>query len=216
MQHCSLFVLLLGLPTKCKKKKFGDQAVQQFDSNLPAHYASMAIIPSSVMKLNLKDAFAAILRLGKAPQYDNDDNLPVSMVLLRREPRFPTLDQLRLAAEGAFDVSFAETQKESRHFVIQTALLTIMKAGPHTLSFLNQAKPYGEGEFAEEFGRSLPKASQRRVWKEHKAWTAVDYVQGGVDLELEYGVLAKICAELLDLNCVGVYVPQGAKSNSQR
>jgi hypothetical protein len=31
--------------------------------------------------------------------------------------------------------------------------------------------------------------------------------KGGVDLKLEYAVLAKLCAEMLDVNCVGVYVP---------
>jgi hypothetical protein len=34
----------------------------------------------------------------------------------------------------------------------------------------------------------------------------VDFVKAGVDLELEYGVLAKLCAEMLDANCAGVYV----------
>jgi hypothetical protein len=37
---------------------------------------------------------------------------------------------------------------------------------------------------------------------------AVDYVKGGIDLELEYAVLAGLCAEMLDGNCVGVYVPR--------
>ena len=157
------------------------------------------------MKLNFKNAFAALLRLGKPPE---DEDLPVSMVLLLREPQFPTLDQLRLAAERAFGTSFAGNGKESKHCVVQAVLLTLMKAGPHMLSFLNYTKPYGEGESWEEFARSLPKASQREAWNKHKAWTAVDYVKGGVDLELEYGVLARLCAELLDANCVGVYVPR--------
>jgi hypothetical protein len=46
------------------------------------------------------------------------------------------------------------------------------------------------------------------VWAEHRAWTAVDYVKGGVDLDLEYAVLATLCAEMLDVNCVGLYVPR--------
>jgi hypothetical protein len=129
------------------------------------------------------------------------------MVLLLRESRFPTLDQLRSAGERAFGTSFTG-DKESQHYVVQVVLFTIMKAGPHTLSFLNYTKPYGEGDFPQEFGRLLPKASQRQAWAEHTAWTAVDYVKGGADPELEYGVLAKLCAEMLDDNCVGVYVPR--------
>jgi len=157
------------------------------------------------MKFNLKKAFESILRWGNSP--DEDGDLPVSMVLLRRESRFPTLDQLRSAGERAFGTSFTG-DKESRHYVVQVVLFTIMKAGPHTLSFLNYTKPYGEGEFPQEFGRLLPKASQRQAWTEHTAWTAVDYVKGGVDLDLEYAVLATLCAEMVDANCVGLYVPR--------
>lgn len=155
------------------------------------------------MNLNLNKALAGIMRWGKSP--DKDSDVPVSMVLLLREPRFITPDQLRLAAERAFGVSFAGG-KESEHFVLQEALFTLMKAGPHMLSFLNYTKPYDVG--SQKFARSMPKASQRQAWAEHTAWTAVDYVSGGVDPELEYGVLARLCAEMLDDNCVGLYVPR--------
>jgi hypothetical protein len=154
------------------------------------------------MKFNLKKAFESMLRRGEAPDQDGEN--PVSMVMLLREPRFSTLDQLRSAAERAFGTSFSR-DKESRHYVIQVVLFTIMKAGPHSLSFLNYKKTYGDDP--DNFGRSLPKESQRQAWAEHTAWTAVDYVKGGADLELEYAVLAKFCAEMLDVNCVGLYVP---------
>jgi hypothetical protein len=35
----------------------------------------------------------------------------------------------------------------------------------------------------------------------------MDYVKGGADIELEYAVLAKFCAEMLDVNCVDLHVP---------
>jgi hypothetical protein len=157
------------------------------------------------MKFNLKRAFESILRRGEPA--DKEGALPVSMVLLLREARFPTLDQLRSAGERAFGTPFND-DKESRHFVVQVVLFTIMKADRHTLSFLNYRKPYGEGDFPQEFGKSLPKANQRQAWAEHTAWTAVDYVKGGVDLELEYAVLATVCAEILDPNCSGLYIPR--------
>src|ERR1022692_2835682 len=154
------------------------------------------------MRFNLKGAFESILRWGEAPDKHGDD--PVSMVLLIREPTFSTLDQLRSAAGRAFGTLFTG-DKESRHHVIQVVLFTLMKAGPHSLSFMNYRKPYGDDSY--NFGRSLPKASQRQAWAEHTAWTAVDYVKGGADLELEYAVLARLCTEMLDVNCVGLYVP---------
>jgi hypothetical protein len=154
------------------------------------------------MRFNLKGAFESILRWGEGRDKDGDD--PVSMVLLLREPKFSTLDQLRSAAEKAFGASFTG-DKESRHFVVQVVLFTILKAGPHSLSFLNYWKPYGDDSY--ELGMSWPKPSQRQTWADHTAWTAVDYVKGGADLELEYAVLAKLCAEMLDANCVGLYIP---------
>jgi hypothetical protein len=83
-----------------------------------------------------------------------------------------------------------------------------MRVGPHTLSFLNYTKPYGEGQFPNNFLKSIPKASQRQAWVEHAAWTAVDYAKGVVDPELEYAVLAPLCAEMIDANCTGLYVPR--------
>jgi len=154
------------------------------------------------MKLNLKEAFESILRWGGSRNEDSD--LPVSMVLLLRESNFSTLDQLRSSGERAFGTPFSD-KKESRHFVVQVVLFTIMKVGPHSLSFLNQTRPYGDD--SSNFGKSLPQATQRQAWAEHTAWTAVDYVKGGADRELEYAVLANLCAEMLDANCVGLYVP---------
>ena len=157
------------------------------------------------MKLNLKGAFDAILRFGRPVENRDDD--PVSMVLLLREPRFLTLEQLRSAGERAFGTSF-NGDKESRHFVMQAVLFTLMKAGPHTLSFLNYTKPYGAADFPSDFAMSLPKSSQRDAWRAHTAWTAVDYVKGGKDLKVEYGVLAQLCAEIIDANCLALYVPR--------
>jgi hypothetical protein len=79
------------------------------------------------MKRNLKKAFAAILRSRKSPDGNADD--PVSMELLLRESRVLTRDQLRSPAEKAFGTSFVGG-KESKHFVVQAALFTPMKAGP--------------------------------------------------------------------------------------
>jgi hypothetical protein len=157
------------------------------------------------MKLNLRAAFDTLRRSLASPDKSQSENLPVSMVLLLRESRFLKLEQLRSGGERAFGIPFSG-DRSSSHCVFQKALFTLMKAGPHTLSFLNYTKPYGD--HPEEFGRAMPKASQRQAWAEHTAWTAIDYAKGGVDLELEYAVLAGLCAEMLDGNCVGVFVPR--------
>jgi hypothetical protein len=157
------------------------------------------------MKLNLRAAFDTLRRSLAFRDNNKGEDLPVSMVLLLRESRFLTLEQLRSAGERAFGVPFSG-ERSSPHCVFQEVLFTLMKAGPHTLSFLNYTKPYGD--HPEEFGKAMPRASQRQAWAEHTSWIAVDYVKGGIDLELEYAVLAGLCAEMLDGNCVGVYVPR--------
>ena len=157
------------------------------------------------MKLNLRAALDTLRRSLASPDKNKSENLPVSMVLLLRESHFLTLEQLRSAGERAFGVPFSGDMS-APHCVFQKVLFTLMKAGPHTLSFLNYTKPYGDRP--NEFGRAMLTASQRQAWAEHTAWTAVDYAEGGIDLELEYAVLAGLCAEMLDANCVGVYVPR--------
>jgi hypothetical protein len=157
------------------------------------------------MTLNFKRAFDTIRRLGRPVENHDDD--PVSLVLLLREPRFSTLDQLRSAGERAFGVPF-NGGKESQHFVMQAAHLVIIKVGPHALNFLNHAKPYGASDFPPEFVATFPESNQREAWTAHKAWTAMDYVKGGKNLNAEYGVLATLCAEVVDTNCLALYEPR--------
>jgi len=164
------------------------------------------------VRLNLKAAFEALLQFGNPPREPD----PVSIVFLLREPQFLNADQLCAAAERAFGVPFkilrsrlndAAINDDCKHCLIVAVLFTMLRAGPHTLSFLNMARPYGEGNSAVEFGKSLPREAQRRAWTEHKAFTAVDYVQGSADAKLKYAVLAKLCAEMLNGDCAALYVP---------
>jgi len=157
------------------------------------------------MKLNLRAALDTLRRSLASPDKNQSENLPVSMVLLLRESRFLTLEELRSAGERAFGVPFSG-DRSAPHCVFQKVLFTLMRTGPHTLSFLNYTKPYGGDP--SEFGTAMPIPSQRQAWAEHTAWTAVDYAKGGIDLELEYAVLTGLCAEMLDGNCVGIYVPR--------
>ena len=163
------------------------------------------------MKLNFKAAFDALLSFG-TPKTESD---PVSIVVLLREPQFLTADQLCAAAGRAFGVPFTALRTgakdpemtDPRHCLILAVLFTLLRAGVHTLSFLNMTRPYGEGDFAKNFGESLPLEGQRKAWTEHKAFTAVDYVKGGADVTLEYAVLAQLSTEMFDDNCLALYIP---------
>jgi hypothetical protein len=153
--------------------------------------------------MGLKEAFESLLQMGKPSRKIGDT--PVSIVLFLREQHFPTLEQLRLAAERAFRRSFSG-DKKSQYCVYQQVLFTLARIGPHTLSFLCYTKPYGADD--PEFGIVLPLASQRRAWAEHTSWIALDYVKGDAAIDSQYVVLARLCAELCDVNCIGLYLPR--------
>jgi hypothetical protein len=133
---------------------------------------------------------------------------PLSIVLLLRKPHYFEAEELRLAAERAWRTSFAGNEG-SMHCVAQSGKATLLKAGPHLLSFLHSRKPYFDNP--KENIDWLPQLSQRQAWTEHSAWVAVDYLNRDVDVELGYCVLSKLAAEILDGNCTGIYIPREGK-----
>jgi hypothetical protein len=153
--------------------------------------------------MGLKEALEGILNLGKSGRRPSQP--PASVVLLLREQRFPNLEELRQAAEKAFGVTFS-LEKSSRHSVYVQVLFTLMNIGRHTVSFMFYTKPYGDD--SQKLGQAWRLPSQRSAWAAHTAWIAVDYVKGGIDFESRYALLARLCRELYDANCSGVYLPR--------
>jgi hypothetical protein len=133
-------------------------------------------------------------------------NEPLSMVLLLRRPHVFSGDELRLAAERAWRVSFTSNKDSSKHFVSPSGSVTFLKAGPHLLNLFFYSKPYVENP--QDNITWLKKENQRRAWAEHSACVGVDYLNPETDAELGYCVLAKLVAELLDENCTSIYVPR--------
>jgi hypothetical protein len=131
---------------------------------------------------------------------------PLSMVLLLRKPHLFTSEELRLAAERAWHKSFAGGEENSTHCVVQSAAITLMKAGPHLLNFFYSPEPYVENP--RENADWLPHPDQRQAWVNHSACEGVDYLNDGISVEVGFGVLAKLVAEMLDGNCTGVYIPR--------
>jgi hypothetical protein len=76
------------------------------------------------------------------------------------------------------------------------------------LHFPAQRSPYPDDP--EEIAKELELAQEnlRDAWRQHHAWTSIDCMNMSDDVELEYCVVAKLAAELLDDNCIGIYVPQ--------
>jgi len=153
--------------------------------------------------MKLKDILKRIVPM-RWRRITRDDLL--SMVLLLRKPHFFSAEELQLAAERPWRVSFDGKERSSKHCVVQRGTVTMMKAGPHGINFLDSAAPYLGNP--KENVHWLPDARQRQAWVEHSAYVAVDYLNRGVSFALGYAVLSKLVAEMLDGNCTGVYVPE--------
>ncbi len=153
--------------------------------------------------MRLKAILAKLIPKWMQPS-GHDNTSIASMVLLLRQPHLFSEEELRRAAERAWGISFAGGE-ESKHFVLQSGHVILLKAGPHLLSLLNVPKPYLNDP--SKIAKRWPKPSQQQAWGEHVAFAAVDYSGRSTDVELEYCVLAKLVAEMVDANCIGVYVP---------
>jgi hypothetical protein len=154
--------------------------------------------------MGLKEAFESILNYGKAGKEPSGPP-PASMVFLLREERFPKLEQLQQAAERAYGIRFS-LDRNSRHCVYTQVFFTLMKVGPHTLSFMFYAKPYGSD--SDVLGKSWRLRDQQKAWAEHTVFMAIDYAKGGIDFESRYALLARLSRELYDANCLGIYLPR--------
>ena len=155
-------------------------------------------------RMNLKDIFRRFVPMRWQRTTRGE---PLSMVLLLRKPHLFSAEELQHAAERAWRMSFAGREDNSKHCVVQSATVTFMKAGPHALSVFHNPKPYF-GDDPKENVNWLPHLSQQQAWINHSAWAAVNYLNGGVRVELGYAVLSKLVAEMLDGNCTGVYSPR--------
>ena len=154
------------------------------------------------MKVNLKAVVERLLRLGNRDKEDSDGNDgPVSIVLLLRESHVSSTERLTAACAKAFG------DESQRCFVVQKGFVTLIKVGPHALSFLHYTKPYG-ADRSQEFLESMSSQSQRQAWTARTAWEAFDYVKSRGDLNLEYAILAKLCAELVNDNCTAAWLPK--------
>ena len=134
---------------------------------------------------------------------------PVSMVLLLRKPASLHSERLSVAVEHAWGVS--QIAEGSDSFVTQSGDKGLVYVKPHLISLLNSSRPYFDVD-SNEHAKALSQASQRKAWSEHEAWISLDYLRGGRDIELEYSVLARLAAEMLDKNCCGLYIPRKTAS----
>ena len=95
--------------------------------------------------------------------------------------------------------------ERSTRRVIESDGTIFLQAGLHNLSFVNQSKPYEDRPEEDLTWLSMP--SQKKVWSEHTACCWVNYQTTETDVEFALCVLSKVVAQILDENCLGVFIP---------
>jgi uncharacterized protein YegJ (DUF2314 family) len=114
--------------------------------------------------------------------------------------------ELQSAAQRAWPSTVAKPG-ETQFYATGDGPIRIVKASGHVFNVLIGAKRYGHEP--EEFAKSIEDLRIRRIILEHKAWFSVDYMGGptGISSGKKYLACAKLAAELIPANCMGIYLP---------
>ena len=128
-----------------------------------------------------------------------------SVVLLLREPYTFTSERLISACEKAWNHPF-NSGEDSSHFLHGDGAITLIKCGSSLINLLQSASPYTPPDTE----RILQSAGEeeRLAWHRHTAWTALDHLNDYDFTPNEsYATLARLALELLDANCLAIYIP---------
>jgi hypothetical protein len=131
----------------------------------------------------------------------------VSIVMPLNEPRDLPEHVLRAAAERAWKCKFEGTD-ENPDFVMQKSDHSVVCAGGHFLTVVNLARPYGDNPIGQ--AEEMKDVGQREAWLRHRGFTSIDYVQAipfPISLQDKYTVIAKLAAEFLSANYIGICLP---------
>ena len=142
--------------------------------------------------------------LGRSSK-SSDDTMPFSIVLLLKEPKRFTKEELQAAAESAWGKKFDGTE-DPMYFVFQQGEFTIVKPGAHVISVLRQPHPYAAN--SEQSVGWLPQPEQKKAWLDHTAWVSLDLVNSTLPCDEAYKLLATLALHLISANCSGIYLPK--------
>jgi hypothetical protein len=147
--------------------------------------------------------FRLLRRLFTRTKVDESDFC--SVVLLLREWRFFTQTELMEAGRLGFGKSFSGDE-DPMYFVVQNGPITLIKAGKHAMHVLHQRQPYLENK--EEVAKTIVLKTQREAWLAHTAWASIDLLNKDVPNAEAYTTLARFARNLVDRNCIAVFLPK--------
>lgn len=141
----------------------------------------------------------------KSAAMEDDAEMPYSIVLLLRRPHFFTQQELEAAGERAWRKRF-DGVEDQMYFVVRMGGITMMKAGKYVVQVAHMSQPYMED--IEEGAKQLPQDEQKKAWRGHSAWVALDFRNKRTPKEEAYAVLARFARQLGDENCCALYFPK--------
>jgi len=106
------------------------------------------------------------------PKFERtDSSMPISMVLLLRQPHAFNEAELTEAAKRAWSTTF-DRSENSKSFVIEKGSVTILKVGNLVLHFPAQGRPYLDDP--EEVASGFARENLQDAWLQHRAWVSID------------------------------------------
>jgi hypothetical protein len=133
----------------------------------------------------------------------------VSIVLHFRQRASFSEELIRSAIVRAWEVSADGDLKES---VVAKPPLCFVKFDGIVLLLTNAGRPYCPPQYLEGALAQFPEERQKRVARDHKAFMTIDLLTPKRPSRSEkrkcYRRIASLAAELLDDNCMGVYIPE--------
>lgn len=137
----------------------------------------------------------------------------ISIVLLLREPRELTMEQVRDMVVRAWGVKLGEDQEANEWMGrMGPSFALVTRFGVYALHVAPE--PYMSNP--EEAAEDIKDIRLADVISKHRAWYAVDLMRVGEDVpspEQAYPYIGQLLAELVDDNCLGVYCPESERLN---
>ena len=133
----------------------------------------------------------------------------ISFVLHFRQPMPLTDGRIQLAVERAWGRAVSEERNEH---ITNKPPLCFVKFENFVLLLRSGARNYCPAEYLEEALAQFPEETQKAVACDHKAFLTIDLMNPKHPTRSEkkacYRRMGSLAAELVDENCMGVYVPE--------
>jgi uncharacterized protein YegJ (DUF2314 family) len=105
-----------------------------------------------------------------------------------------------------------DVREDLNEHIVHGATTSIVKFDGMVLLLSNVGKPYCPAEYLEQALDEFPEMRQKKVVREHKAFLTIDLMKPKNPAknvkEACYQRMARLAAEFVDNNCLGVYVPE--------